>query len=60
MYPNTRIVIAKNGDSKIVGQEKSDLCRKLSDLGKAAGKVMSDKDEDHQPVHQDVNYKQKG
>lgn len=55
MYPEVEIVVSKSGDSKIVGQEQSDDCHKLSELGEQAGKVISDKDKDHVPVHQNVN-----
>lgn len=58
MLPNTKIVISPNGDSQITGLEASDQCHKLSDLGKRVGKVTSDRDEDHQPVYQDVNRKE--
>lgn len=57
MLPESKIIISPNGDSKIIGLEESDQCHKLSDLGKLAGKVTSDEDEDHQPVYQDVNRK---
>ena len=57
MLPKTQIKIDTDGNSTIIGQEKSDLCEKLSDLGKSAGKVVSDKDEDHTPVYHDVQQK---
>jgi len=57
MLPNTQIIISKNGDSRIEGLEKSDQCYKLSELGRSAGKVISDDDKEHQPVYQDVNRK---
>lgn len=55
MLPNTKIVIGKSGDSRIESQEKSDQCHKISDLGRAAGKVTSDQEKDHVPVYQDVH-----
>jgi hypothetical protein len=55
MIPPTRIVIGKNGDSRLEGQEKSETCFKISDLAKAAGKIISDEDKEHTPVYQDVN-----
>jgi hypothetical protein len=59
MLPNTTIVIGKNGDSRIEGEERSDACGKLSQLGQAAGKVTSDDEKDHTPVYHDVNRKQR-
>jgi hypothetical protein len=55
MLPNCQIVISANGDHKIIGLEKTENCGKLSELGKAAGKVKSDDEEDHSPVYQDVH-----
>jgi hypothetical protein len=55
MLPNTKIVIGKNGSSRIEGQEKTDQCFKLSELGKMAGKVVKDEDKEHTPVYQDVH-----
>ena len=55
MLPETKIIIGKNGSSRIEGQQKSDTCFKLSDLGKMAGKVTSVEDKEHTPVYQDVN-----
>ena len=57
MLPNTKVIIDKNGDSQIVGLEQTENCSKLSELGKAAGKVVKDEDEDHAPVYQDVHTK---
>lgn len=57
MYSKSKIIIGKDGKSTIIGEEKSDQCYKLSELGKQAGKVISDKDKDHTPVYQDVNLK---
>jgi len=57
MLPNSEITIYPNGDSKIVGLEHSEQCHKLSDLGHSAGKVTSEKDEDHQPAFQSVQRK---
>jgi len=57
MLPNTKIVIGRDGKSRIEGMEKSDQCYKLSDLAKAAGKVESDKEKEHQPVYQNVKRK---
>jgi hypothetical protein len=57
MLPNTKIVIDTKGNSRIEGLEKTDNCRKLSDLGKMAGKVTSDDDKDHTPVYHDVSQK---
>lgn len=50
-----KIIISPDGNSKIEGLEKSPECAKLSELGKVAGKVISDEEKDHQPVHQNVN-----
>ena len=55
MLPNTKVIIGKNGDSRLEALEKSDICHKLSDLGKMAGKVKSDEDKEHTPVYQDVH-----
>jgi hypothetical protein len=56
-FPNSRIIISKDGSSRIESDEKSDLCHKLSELGKAAGKVTSDQEKDHTPVYQTVSMK---
>ena len=56
MLPKCRIIISKDGrTSRIIGEEKSDKCYELSELGKTAGKVIEDKDLDHTPVHQDIH-----
>jgi len=55
--PSATIVIGKNGDSRIEGEEKTDVCGKLSELGRAAGKVVSDDEKDHTPVYQKVSRK---
>jgi len=57
MLPNTKIRIKINGDSEIEGMEQSDNCSKLKELGKMAGKVLSEKDKDHTPVYQTVSQK---
>ena len=57
MLPNTKIRIKANGDSEIESMEKSEHCPKLKDLGKMAGKVISEKDKDHTPVYQTVSQK---
>jgi hypothetical protein len=57
MLPNSKIVIEKNGNSRILGLEETADCGRLSELGKAAGKVTKDEDEDHAPVFQDVHTK---
>ena len=57
MLPNTKIVIDKTGNSRIEGQEKTDACGKLSELGRMAGKVTADDDKEHTPVYHDVNQK---
>ena len=57
MLPKTDILIDNEANSTIIGKEESKQCNKLSDLGRAAGKVVSDKDEDHVPVYQDVQQK---
>jgi len=54
MLPNTVIRVKPNGDSVIDSQEHSDLCYKLKDLAKSAGKVVSEQDKDHVPVYQSV------
>jgi hypothetical protein len=59
MLPETKIIIEKNGSSRIEGQQKSDSCFKLSDLGRMAGKVVSDEDKEHTPLFQDVNQERK-
>jgi hypothetical protein len=56
-FPNATIIISKNGDSRIEGEEKTDACSKLSELGRQAGKVTSDDNKDHTPVYQTVNQK---
>jgi hypothetical protein len=55
MLTESKIIIGKNGDSRIEGQQKSDSCFKLSDLARSAGKVTSDDDKEHTPVFQDVS-----
>lgn len=55
MLPKCKVIIEKNGNSKIVGLEKTENCGRLSDLAKDAGKVIKDEDEDHAPVYQDVH-----
>ncbi len=55
MLPETKIVIEKNGNSRIEGHQKSDSCFKISDLARKAGKVVSDDEKEHTPVYQDVN-----
>lgn len=57
MYPKTKIRVFPDGRSHIDGQEHSDQCFKLSDLGRSAGKVVEEKNKEHQPVDQDVNRK---
>lgn len=46
-----KITIYPGGKSKIEGLEKSDECYKLGQTARAAGKVVSEKDRDHTPVH---------
>ena len=60
MLPKSTIVISKKGDSRIIGKEKTDNCYELSELGKAAGKVIRDDDLDHTPVHHDVHNSGRG
>jgi hypothetical protein len=57
MLSNYQVIINTDGEQKIVGQEKSDQCHKLSELGKRAGKVTSDNEKDHTPVYQTVHQK---
>jgi len=57
MLPSTKIIIKKDGSSVIEGLAKTDQCYKLSDLGKAAGKVVSDDPKDHTPVYHTVHTK---
>jgi hypothetical protein len=57
MLPTATIVISKNGDSHIEGEEKTDVCTRLSELGRAAGKIVSDDEKDHTPVYQKVTRK---
>jgi hypothetical protein len=57
MLPNTKIIIEKNGNSRIESLEKSDQCYKLSEMGKAAGKIISDEDKEHTPVYHTVHQK---
>lgn len=57
MLPNTKIVIDKKGNSRIEGQEQTDQCGKLSELGRMAGKVTSDDDKEHTPVYHSVSQK---
>jgi hypothetical protein len=54
MLPKVVITIDKEGNSVIEGQEKTSNCHVLSEMGKRAGKVTSDKMKDHPPVHQSV------
>lgn len=55
MLPKTTIIIGKTGKARIVGEEKSDQCFKLTDLAKNVGKVTSEKEKDYVPAHQTVN-----
>lgn len=55
MLPKAKIVISNNGDSSIEGMEEDPQCHKLVELAKSAGKVIEEKEKEHQPVHQDVN-----
>jgi hypothetical protein len=55
MLTEAKIIIGKNGASRIDGQKESDSCFKLSDLAKRAGKVVSDDKKEHTPVFQDVS-----
>jgi hypothetical protein len=55
MLPKAKIIIKKDGSSTIEGLEKTDQCHKLTDLGKIAGKVISDDPKDHTPVYQEVH-----
>ena len=57
MLPKSKIVISKNGDHRIEGLEKTDSCHKLSEMGAAAGKVVGDKEKDHEDVFQSVHLK---
>jgi hypothetical protein len=57
MYPNSVIRIKPNGDSEVKSLEQSDLCYKLKDLAKSAGKVVSEEDKDHVPAFQSVSQK---
>lgn len=57
MWPNAKIIIDTNGDSRIEGLEKTADCHKLSEMGRSAGKVTKDAEKDHPPVHQNVNRK---
>ncbi len=60
MLPNSKIVVFKNGNSKIIGKEKTNDCYELSNLGRDAGRVTKDEDRDHVPVHQDVHNSERG
>lgn len=55
MLPKTTIIIDKNGNSRIIGEEKSDQCFKLTELAKEAGKITNEKEKEHVPVYQTVN-----
>lgn len=55
MLPKSTIIITKNGKSTITGKKKTDNCFELSELGKAAGKVIKDEKIEHTPVYQDVH-----
>jgi len=55
--PKLKIIIDENGNSTIEGEEKSDICFKLSELGKMAGKVVSETPKDHPPVQQTQHIK---
>lgn len=57
MYPKTKITVGKQGKCSIESLEKSDQCHKLSELGKATGKILSEEDKDHTPVFQDIHQK---
>ena len=57
MLPNMTIVIGKDGSQKIVGNEHSDLCYKIGDLARSAGKVIEEKKKDHTPVYQTIYQK---
>jgi len=55
MLPNFDVVIQTNGDSKLIGLEKSEHCHNLNTLAEAAGKVTSQIDKDHPPVTTDIH-----
>lgn len=55
MLTEAKIIIGKNGSSRIEGQKEDSGCFKLSDLAKRAGKVTSDDKKEHTPVFQDVS-----
>lgn len=57
MYPTTTITVNKDGSSLIEGQEQSNQCYKLSQLGVAAGRVEKDKKKEHPPVKQKIQVK---
>lgn len=57
MLPNMTIVIGKDGSQRIEGKEHSDLCYKIGDLARSAGKVTEEKKKDHTPVYQTVSQK---
>lgn len=51
MLPKSKIIVSLGGNSRIEGEEKTDNCYELSELGKAAGEVIKDEEKDHTPVH---------
>jgi len=51
MLPKATIVVSLGGGSQIEGKEKTGNCYELSELAKAAGKVVSDEEKEHTPVH---------
>lgn len=53
-YPKTKIVIGKDGSSRIEGLEKTDNCDRLFELAKKAGKIKSSEKIEHIPVQHDV------
>ena len=56
-FPELIIDILPNGDSRLEGMEKSDVCGKISELAKQAGKIKENQKKDHVPVYQSVNQK---
>ena len=55
--PKLTITIDEKGNSVIEGDEQSNICHKLSELGKIAGKVTQETPKDHPPIQQAIHVK---
>jgi hypothetical protein len=59
MLPNCKIIVSKEGNSRVIGLEKSPYCSKLKVIGRNAGKVVKEIDKDHPPACQETHLKRR-